>query len=64
MSSKIIRPSGKEIRKLLIDREITMKTLAGEFGVSANYIHQICRDERKAVRLRQQIYQFLKGEAA
>jgi len=59
MSRIKLEPSGKEIKKLLIDREMTQKALASVMGVSALYIRDICADHRKAYAIRKRIGEYL-----
>ena len=49
----------KEVRKGLIDRDMTVSDLATELGVSAAYIYDIINGNRKATELRQKINDFL-----
>ena len=64
MSSKTLKPTGKQIRKLLVEREMTQKALANALGISHYYVRDICNDHRRAVVMRQRIYQYLKGDVA
>ena len=59
MSSIKLAPSGKEIKKLLIDKELTQKALAAAMGVSVLYVRDICADHRKAHEMRKRIGQYL-----
>jgi hypothetical protein len=43
---------GKELRKLLIDADVTILELARELGCSYDYLRQILKDQRKASVLR------------
>lgn len=63
MARKKITPSGKAIRKLMINAELTAADLADVLAISADYIRQICRDERKATKMRKIIHNYLKEVA-
>ena len=52
----------KEIRKALIDRDMTISDLADELNVSAAYIYDIISGNRKATELRQKINEYLNIE--
>jgi len=64
MSSEKYKPTGKQIRKMLVDREMTQQALAEALGISRYYVRDICNDHRNAVIMRQRIYQYLKGKVA
>ena len=52
-------PTGKQIRKALIDLDLTVMDLAREMGVSPIYIRMIYMEQRKARDLRKRIARFL-----
>lgn len=52
-------PTGKQIRKALIDLDISVKELAKAMNVSPYYIREIYAERRKAFQLRKQIAQHL-----
>jgi len=52
-------PTGKQIRKALIDLDLTVMDLARAMGVSPLYIRRIYQERRKARVLRKQIARFL-----
>ena len=52
----------KQIRKALIDRNMTISNLADEMGVTAAYIYDIISGNRKATELRQKINKYLEIE--
>lgn len=66
MSSKIIqhdaKPSGKQIRKALIDLDISVMDLASAMGVSAYYIREIYAERRIARAMRLRIARHLAAE--
>lgn len=49
----------KQIRKALIDRNMTISDLAAKLDVTAAYIYDIISGNRKATELRQKINDFL-----
>lgn len=55
-------PSGKAIRKALIDIDQTPIDLARAMGVSPYYIREIYAERRKATALRRQIAKYLAEE--
>ena len=55
-------PSGKSIRKALIDIDQTPMELAKAVGVSAYYIREIYAERRKATEKRQEIAKYLAAE--
>lgn len=63
MSSKIMiaapKPTGKQIRKALIDLDLTVMDLAREMGVSPIYIRMIYQERRQAKKLRLRIAHYL-----
>jgi predicted transcriptional regulator len=63
MSSKIMtdapRPTGKQIRKALIDLDLSVLELSREMGVSPIYIRMIYQERRQARRLRKRIAAYL-----
>ena len=46
MKSRKLTPLGAEIKKCLVDKEMTQKELAKKIGVSPKYIHLILYGER------------------
>lgn len=63
MSSNILKeppkPSGKQIRKALIDLDLTVLDLARAMEVSPIYIRMIYQERRKATELRRRISRYL-----
>ena len=57
-----ILPTGKQIRKALIDIDQSPLDLAKEMGVSAYYIREIYAERRKAKALRRKIATYLASE--
>lgn len=55
-------PTGKQIRKALIDLDISVMELAAEMGVSAYYIREIYAERRKAREMRGKIARYLGKE--
>lgn len=55
-------PTGKQIRKALIDIDQTPMDLAAAMGVSPYYIREIYAERRKATALRRQIAKYLAAE--
>lgn len=49
----------KEVRKALIDRNMSMPDLASEVGVATAYVYDIIAGNRKATEMRQKINDFL-----
>lgn len=56
------KPTGKQIRKALIDLDISVMELAEEMGVSAYYIREIYCERRKAASMRDKIARYLAGK--
>ena len=56
------KPTGKQIRKALIDIDQTPMDLAKAMGVSAYYIREIYAERRTAVEMRKRIARYLAGE--
>lgn len=52
-------PTGKQIRKALIDLDLTVMDLARAMGVSPLYIRRIYQERRKARDLRKRIARYL-----
>lgn len=50
---------GKEVRKAMIDKDITSKQLAEELGISTAYLTEILRGTRKAKKQKKRIVDFL-----
>lgn len=57
-----LRPTGKQIRKALIDIDQTPIDLAKAMGVSAFYIREIYAERRTAVVMRKKIAAYLAAE--
>lgn len=55
-------PTGKQIRKALIDIDQTPMDLAKAMGVSAYYIREIYAERRTAVEMRKRIARYLADE--
>ena len=49
----------KAVRKALIDRNMSLTSLASELGVSASYVYEIMHGTRKAPEMRERIKTFL-----
>ena len=49
----------KEVKKALIDRNMTVDDLARELNVSRAYIYEIFKGGRKATEMRQKINDYL-----
>lgn len=62
MSSTKIKPTGKQIRKALIDLGMNQVDVARAVGVSDIYIRMITTERRKAIKMRQKIAHLLAGE--
>jgi plasmid maintenance system antidote protein VapI len=64
MSSKTlkvnVKPSGKQIRKAMIDLNLTPLALAHTMGVSVIYIRYIMQDRRVAGEMRSKIAKYLR----
>lgn len=54
-------PTGKQIKKSLIDVDMSYTELAKTAGVSVYYIREICAETRKAVKTRARIASILKN---
>lgn len=54
-------PTGKQIRKAMIQCDVSPLELAKAMGVSAYYIREIYAERRKAVIMRKRIAQYLGG---
>ena len=54
-----ISPTGKQIRKALIDIDQSAMDLARELGVSAYYIREIYAERRKGKAIRKKIADYL-----
>ncbi len=52
-------PTGKQIRKAMIDLDLTVMDLARAMGVSPLYVRRIYQERRKARVLRKRIAKFL-----
>ena len=59
MSNVKCEPTGKQIKKALIDHDMSQKELATELGCSLYYVKEICADTRKAVEMRARIGAYL-----
>lgn len=53
--SRQITPFGREIKKALVDKEMTQRQLAAEIGVAPAYINHIIFGERPGAKYKQQI---------
>lgn len=62
MAREKIKPSGKDLKKMMIDADLTAVELAEELNVTPDYIRQICREKRDARRLRIKIESHLKSK--
>lgn len=62
MSSTKIKPTGKQIKKALIDLDLNQVDVARAVGVSDMYIRMITAERRKAIKTRQRIAQFIAME--
>lgn len=62
MSNEILKPTGKEIKKALIDLDLSYMDLAKAIGVSVYYIREITAETRKAYDARKKIEKYLKSE--
>nr|WP_308742068.1 helix-turn-helix transcriptional regulator [uncultured Anaerocolumna sp.] len=49
----------KNVRKALIDRDMTLSDLAEQLGISLTYLYDIFKNSRKAVHQRKRIIQIL-----
>jgi ribosome-binding protein aMBF1 (putative translation factor) len=59
MSRESLRPSGKEIKKALIDLDLSYMQLAKAVGCSVYYIREITAETRKAHDMRKKIARYL-----
>lgn len=59
---QVQKPTGKQIKKALIDLDMRQYDLAQELGVSTIYVRYIVAERRKAPVLREQIAQYLATE--
>lgn len=50
---------GKEVRKAMIDKDIKLKDLAKEIGVSISYISDILNDNRNGSKYKIKIAEYL-----
>jgi hypothetical protein len=62
MSRESFRPTGKEIKKALIDLDLSYMQLSQAVGCSVYYIREIAADTRKAVAMRKTIANSLVAE--
>jgi DNA-binding XRE family transcriptional regulator len=61
MARKIFKPTGKEIKHMLLDADMTQVELAKAMGVTVEYIREICRENRNAPKMRAKIKEYLDG---
>lgn len=62
ISNDAPRPTGKQIRKALIDLDMRVLDLARAMDVSPIYIRMIYQERRKARQLRRRIARYLAAE--
>jgi len=62
MSREILKPTGKEIKKALIDLDLGYMELAMAMGCSVYYIREITAETRKAREMRHKIACYLGSE--
>lgn len=62
MSRESFRPTGKEIKKALIDLDLSYMQLSQAVGCSVYYIREIAADTRKASAMRKTIAKRLAAE--
>lgn len=60
-ASKNLEPTGKQIKKALIDLDMSYRDLATAMGCSVYYIREIAADTRKAHEMRHKIAIYLGG---
>lgn len=59
MSSETLKPTGKQLKKALIDLDLSYIELAKAMGCSVYYIREIAADTRKATEMRKRIAQWI-----
>ena len=58
-----LTPFGKNVRKKLIDRNMTQVELAALLGCNKQYLYKILTGERSGKKYRKEIIRILDGEA-
>lgn len=61
MSTRNFEPTGKQVKKALIDLDMSYRELAAAMGCSVYYIREITADTRKATEMRRKIARHLGG---
>lgn len=59
MSNEKFKPTGKQIKKALIDLDLSYRELAHGVGCSIYYIREIAAETRKAPKMRGKIASFI-----
>lgn len=62
MSSKSLNDNGKNIKKALIDLDMSYLDLAREMGCSVYYIREIVAGTRKATEMRERIAKYFRKQ--
>lgn len=64
MARKIMSPTGKQIKIMLLQHDMEQRELAVIMGISAGYMKEICNDNRDAFTLRAKISDYFKQLSA